>query len=280
MQSGPGMTAPSRLVALLVCLSLPALAAPWETLAPGVELAEFEAHLKSTVGDSRVTVVRVDVTRRPVRLLSAKVEGHAPEPTAEQWAALHGLIAVTNAGMFHPDGRPVGLARAEGHELNASRREDYRTFLVLHPREKGLPQVQLLDAGCDDVESLLPRYGTVLQSLRMVDCQGRNTWKTQPREWSTAALGIDARGRLLLLHARSPYRTHDFIEVIRRLPVDLKRMMYLEGGPEASLHIAAPGRTVRRVGSYETGFNENDDNTRYWALPNVLGVVAPEPARP
>lgn len=264
-----------RLIPLLLCLSLPALAAPWETLAPGVEWAEFDAHLKSSVGDSRVTVVRVDVARRPVRLLSASVEGRTPEPTAEQWAQLHGLIAVTNAGMFHPGGGPVGMARTEGRELNGTRRKDYRTFLVLHPREKGLPAVQLLDAACDDVASLLPRYGTVLQSLRMVDCKGRNTWQPQPREWSTASLGIDGQGRLLLVHARSPYRTHDFIEVVRRLPLGLKRMMYLEGGPEASLHVAAPGRTVRRVGSYETGFNENDLNTRYWALPNVLGVVAP-----
>jgi uncharacterized protein YigE (DUF2233 family) len=268
---------PFRLVPLLLCLSLPVLAEPWETLAPGVELAEFDAHLKSSVGDSRVTVVRVDVAQRPVRLLSASAEGHTPEPTAEQWAALHGLIAVTNAGMFHPGGGPVGQARTEGRELNATRRKDYRSFLVLHPREKGLAPVQLLDASCDDVEALLPRYGTVLQSIRMVDCQGRNVWKSQPREWSTAAVGIDAKGRLLWVHARSPYRTHDFIEVVRRLPLRLKRMMYLEGGPEASLHVVAPGRTVRRVGSYETGFNENDDNTRYWALPNVLGVEAPKP---
>ncbi|MCP3140241.1 phosphodiester glycosidase family protein [Pyxidicoccus xibeiensis] len=269
-----------RLLALLVCLSLPALAAsPWEPLAPGLELAEFDAHLKSPVGDSRVTVVRVDVSLRPVRLLSAAVEGHAPAPTAEQWAALHGLLAVTNAGMFHPGGGPVGQARSEGRELNPTRRKDYRTFLVLHPRDKdkGLPPVALLDGDCDDVAALLPRYATVLQSIRMVDCKGRNTWKPQPRQWSTAALGIDGEGRLLLVHARSPYRTHDFIQVVRRLPLGVSRMMYLEGGPEASLHVAAPGRTVRRVGSYETGFNENDFNTDYWALPNVLGVLGPTP---
>ncbi|MFP2930262.1 phosphodiester glycosidase family protein [Pyxidicoccus sp. 3LG] len=268
----------SRFLPLLLCLSLPALASPWEVLAPGLELAEFDAHLKSSVGDSRVTVVRVDVAQRPVRLFSAAVEGHAPEPTAEQWAAFHGLLAVTNAGMFHPGGGPVGQARAEGRELNSTRRKDYRTFLVLHPREKGLPPVQLLDGACDDVEALLPRYGTVLQSIRMVDCKGRNTWQPQPRQWSTAALGLDKKGRLLFLHARSPYRTHDFIRVVQRLPLNVARMMYLEGGPEASLHVVAPGRTVRRVGSYETGFNENDLNTRYWALPNVLGVQGPGPS--
>src|SRR5690349_17823284 len=84
---------------------------PWETLAPGVELAEFDASLKSSVGDSRVTVLRVDVARRPVRLLSATREGLSPEPTAEEWAQLRNLLAVSNAGMFHPDGSPVGMAR-------------------------------------------------------------------------------------------------------------------------------------------------------------------------
>ncbi len=27
------------------------------------------------------------------------------------------------------------------------------------------------------------------------------------------------------------------------------------------------------IGSYETGFNENDDNARYWRLPNVIGIA-------
>jgi hypothetical protein len=273
-----------RPLLLLVLLSLPSLAAsPWETLAPGVELAEFDAPLKSTVGDSRVTVLRVDVAQSPVRLLSAEREGFSTAPDAEAWAKLRGLLAVTNAGMFHPDGSPVGHARTEGQVLTASRRKQYQAFLVLDPVEKGLPAVRMLDPDCDDVEALLPRYRTVLQSIRMVDCKGKNRWSAQPRLWSAVVLGLDTQGRLLVIHSRSPYRMHDFVGVLQKLPLGVARLMYLEGGPEASLHVAAPGRTVRRVGSFETGFNENDDNREYWALPNVLGVVAParEPeARP
>ncbi len=261
---------------LLVLLSLPSLAAsPWETLAPGVELAEFDAPLKSSVVDSRFTVLRVDVARRPVRLLSAKREGLSPAPDAEAWAKLRGLLAVTNAGMFHPDGSPVGHARTEGQVLTASRRKQYQAFLVLDPVEQGLPAVRMLDPDCDDVEALLPRYRTVLQSIRMVDCKGKNRWSAQPRLWSAVVLGLDTQGRLLVIHSRSPYRMHDFVGVLQKLPLGVARLMYLEGGPEASLHVAAPGRTVRRVGSFETGFNENDENREYWALPNVLGVVAP-----
>ena len=32
-------------------------------------------------------------------------------------------------------------------------------------------------------------------------------------------------------------------------------------------------RLLERVGSFETGFVERDDNRRFWDLPNVLGVV-------
>ena len=30
---------------------------------------------------------------------------------------------------------------------------------------------------------------------------------------------------------------------------------------------------MNEVGSYETGFNENDDNNSAWLIPNVIGIV-------
>lgn len=47
----------------------------------------------------------------------------------------------------------------------------------------------------------------------------------------------------------------------------------VEGGPEASLSIRAEGLRLDLSGSYETGFNENDDNRVQWRLPNVLVVM-------
>ena len=45
--------------------------------------------------------------------------------------------------------------------------------------------------------------------------------------------------------------------------------LFLEGGPEASL----VARDLALLGSYETGFVENDDNREFWALPNILGLA-------
>jgi hypothetical protein len=77
---------------------------------------------------------------------------------------------------------------------------------------------------------------------------------------------------VLFIHARSPWDVHDFIDALQELPLGLRRAMYLEGGPEASLSLDAGGAAILRVGSWETGFNENDDNVRPWALPNIIGA--------
>lgn len=108
----------------------------------------------------------------------------------------------------------------------------------------------------------------------MVDCHRKNRWAQGPRKWSTALIAIDGAGRVLFLHCRSPYTPHDLIEQLPALPaLDLRRAIYLEGGPEATLlWVSEGGESVQRVGSYENGFNENDDNRALWALPNVIGV--------
>ena len=49
--------------------------------------------------------------------------------------------------------------------------------------------------------------------------------------------------------------------------------MYLEGGPETSLYVSVNGTVIQKFGSYETGFNENDENNRFWLLPNIIGVT-------
>ena len=71
----------------------------------------------------------------------------------------------------------------------------------------------------------------------------------------------------MLLHARAAVT---MAELSRALAAhDLAGAIFLEGGPEASL-IAGE---LELVGSYETGFVENDDNHAFWALPNVIGLT-------
>ena len=130
------------------------------------------------------------------------------------------------------------------------------------------------DRECDDLDEARKSYGTLIQSIRMISCDGRNVWSQQDRRWSHAAIGIDGSGRALLIHARSPWSTHDFIDILCSLPLDLARLQYAEGGPEAQLWVGAGGRELESFGSFETGFFQDDSNAVAWPVPNVVGVRA------
>lgn len=255
-----GVLAASLVAALRASAQTAALV--WRTLAPGLE--HGHASVSASIGDRQLHVLQIDPARFAFRLLTGVATGEQPR-TARQWARDHNLLAATNAGMFHPDGLPVGFAKAEGSIVQPRVTADRSVFVF---SENG---ARLLDRGCEGFDAAA--HANALQSIRMVSCERRNVWSQQPRVWSTACLAQDGAGNILFLHLRSPLSVHDFIATVLRQPLDIARAMYLEGGPEATLYARASGAEIERFGSYETGFNENDDNNRAWPLPNVLGVV-------
>lgn len=262
------------LVALLpagLAGDVPPAAEPWKTVAPGVEVGRLPAQ----AGGPLVTVVRVDPRLNTFRLLSARLEGLSDPPTAPQWAERAGVLGVINAGMFQGDGlTPVAYARSGERLVNGRWNRDNAVF-VAEPADPARPAARILDRTCDDVPREAASYTVALQNIRMLDCEGRNVWAQQARRWSTACVGADADGRILFIHVRAPFSTHDLIDVLRALPLRLTRLMYVEGGPEASLYLKVGGETVvEEMGSFETGFFESDDNKRFWPLPNVLGFAS------
>jgi hypothetical protein len=245
----------------------------WKTLEPGLELGVFDAPIPSDVGDSKVRVLRIGPERFELTLMNASaVKGGAPL-TAREWCRRNDLVAAINASMYRGDHRTsVDFMRTREHTNNPAFRKNDRSVLAFDPVVPGISKVRLLDLECDDFDGLRQSYGTLIQSIRMVSCRRRNVWSRQPKRWSTAAIGTDGTGRVLFIHVRSPYPIHDLIDALMSLPIDLQRAMYVEGGPEAQLYVHAGGEEHEFVGSYETGFIENDLNDQAWPVPNVVGV--------
>lgn len=249
----------------------------WVSLTAGLELAVFESPRPSILGDSRIRIVRVDPS-----LLTISLEGRWLQPeddrtrTARQWAEEGDFLVVINAGMFQTDyTTSTHLMVRDGSVNNPDASRD-NNILALNPSAPGLPAARIIDRTCEDFPALRAQYATLVQGIRMLSCTGSNVWSDQPRQWSHAVIGMDAEGRLLLIHARSPWRTHDFVAMLQALPLSLVRLQYAEGGPEAQLFVRAGGREVELIGSYETGFYERDDNDRAWPVPNVIAVRVPE----
>ena len=251
---------------LHLLLVLAAAATPWEELEPGLELGTFVSPVPSVLGDGVIRVLRVDPARFPLALVTGK------PATAAEHAASHDLVAVINAGMFEPDRTATFEMRGPAGASNPTRSPRAGSFLVFDPIAPGAVPVRLLDRACDDLDATTPAYRALVQGYRLLTCTGQITWKDGPKIWSHAVLGIDGSGRPLLVHVRSPYNTAVLTRILRELPLDLQRLMYLEGGPEATLALDVGGRREQWVGSYETGFHESDDNHAAWPLPNVIGI--------
>jgi hypothetical protein len=151
-------------------------------------------------------------------------------------------------------------------------------FLAFDPVDPASPPVIIAGRDCAgfDLPRLRTRYRSIVQSYRLVGCDGEAiAWK-DVKAYSAAGVGVDRDGRLVLLHARAPHQMRDLSRTAATL--ELAGAIFVEGGPEATLVVRGRDGEVARVGSFETGFIEHDGNRVEWDLPNILGVERIGPA--
>ncbi len=261
------------LAPLVAALLLAGPAAPttaWRTLEPGLELGLFDGP-PGAAGDGKIAIVRLDPERFELRLLNASAPGEGSPLSARSWAKRSGASAVINAGMYQADYRTaVSLMRTRDH-VNQRRLSKDRTALLFDPHEAKAPRVRMVDRDCEDLDVEARRYGTVVQSIRMLSCERKNVWAPSDRRWSIAAVGVDGAGRVLFVHAQSAWPVHEFVNALLALPIDIRRAMYLEGGPEAQLFARGGGAEVERLGAF-TGAQATL-TSEGWPVPNVIAAV-------
>jgi hypothetical protein len=244
----------------------------WRSLGDGIEYATIQIAQKPTVGDGKLHAVRVDPERVELRAVLAS-ELRVPNRTAGAWADDLGLTVAINAGMFETDySSNVGHLRNGEHFNNRRWNRKYQSVLALNPVGSG-PKAAFVDLDDAGGRDQVAGYRTVIQNLRLMKGRRQNVWKPSARKWSEAAVASDEKGRILFLFCRTPFTMHELNERLRALPLGIVRAMHVEGGPEASLSIRAEGLSLDLAGSFETGFNEKDDNPSQWPITNVIGVV-------
>ncbi len=245
----------------------------WTLLETGLELGTFRAPLDSPVGESRIHILRVDPSAFELRLLMSVAIPDGRSLSAREWCLNRGLVAAINAGMYQADAHTSIALMTTRTFTNNPRLTKANTVLAFERLAGDVPPVQIIDRTCQDFAALRGSYGSLVQGIRMISCDRCNVWTAQPRRWSAAVIGTDHQGRVLLIHVRSPYSMHDLTDMLLELPIDLMRLQYAEGGPEAQLFIRSASREFEFLGSYETGLFENDNNTRAWPVPNVIGIA-------
>ena len=248
----------------------------WAQIAPGMEMRWILAKAPSFLGDSRITVVRVDPSVWQLVLVSRSQTGDPEGRTAREWAESHGLVLATNAGMFATDySTHVGYMESRGH-VNSAAVNAYQSVAAFDPRDPGrTPPFRIFDLDREGVSigSIRQDYASLVQNLRLIRRPGENRWSRQEKRWSEAALGEDEDGRILFVFCRSPFSMHDLNRELLGASIGLVALQHLEGGPEAQLYLRVGDRELDLFGSYETSFKEDDENEAPWPIPNVIGLV-------
>ncbi len=256
------------IVALI--LAWPALAGAWQELEHGLWLGEFHAPVPSPVGDSIITILKIDPASFTFHVLMASEHG---EPrTLERWAEGHALVAAINGSMYLPNHRTsTGLMRCGGHLNNGTINARFGAFFVTEPRRENIARVQIVDRKLQDWRAALADYGCVVQNYRIISLNEKNLWSQDGNIFSVSSVGMDESGNVLFMHSRSPFSVHDFAKNLLLLPIDIRNAMYVEGGREAGLYVHSKFMNRAWSGSYSSLFFPSS-TPKLHPLPNVLGI--------
>jgi len=270
-----GLRLSQGIVSMTLLVAIPILRAAddkWREVAKGLQVAVFTSPQKAVIGDSKITVVRIDPAQYEFRLVCALEHGKQKR-TAKEWCQEFGLVCAINASMYGKDGlTPVAYMKHSGRLINPRLTKD-KTVVAFNRASGEVPEIQIIDVHYQDFERLAASYGTLVQNIRMISSKGENVWTQQPRIWSMSVMGMDKTGNCLFIFTRSPYSVRDFADILLGLPLALFNATYLDGGPPASLYLSTNGMELNLFGSYETGVREDDDAVVAWRIPNVIGIA-------
>ena len=269
----------SALFLLMFLLSpkLHSLAGPhaWQELAPGLYLGEFDPKIKSKICNHEIVILKIAPKVHALRLLSASAHDRKPR-TAKNWCNRFALLAAINASMY----QNMDLLKSTGYMRNYKSLNNpyinpaYGAFLCFNPVDASLPDVQIVDRRLQkNWRSVINRYNTVVQNYRMISNGKKVGWPQREEIYGSAAIGMDKDNHVLFILSRSPFSTHDLIHILLSLPINIRSAMYVEGGPEATLHISANDKEMTFVGTCEADTTEHEDLKSLQRIPNVIGVV-------
>jgi uncharacterized protein YigE (DUF2233 family) len=258
---------PKFIATLILVLAINATA-QWRKLDDGLHLGKFSSPHYGPPSHAAINVLRIDTKHYELRLLNASHPSQGEIMTARRWAKKEGMAATINAAMYQTDYRSSVSHMKTSEHVNNNYISKDKTILVFEPLKKGIPPARIVDLQCDDFEMISKDYGSAVQSIRMISCDGRNVWQASEKKWSIVAVGVDKEGNILFIQCTAPHSVYEFNNILRQLPIGIERAMYMEGGGPSQMFIGVGADTLEFIGNFSGG----GQPAGAAELPNVLGI--------
>ena len=240
--------------------------ADWRELEQGLFFGEFQLN----DGDARLSVLRIDPAYFDFTLC-ARSQDSGPSRPLNEWGEQYNLSAAINASMYLPDGSTsTGYMRQGEHINNGRIVQRFGAFFVAGPDEPGLPLAAIIDRDNPLWRQQMERYSLVIQNYRMINADRRILWSPGGPHYSISAVAQDGDGQILFMHCRQPVEAYAFAQQVLHLPLNVRTVMYVEGGGQAGLLVRSAALTRELVGLSPSGLLVTGDLRA--VLPNVLGA--------
>jgi len=254
---------------LLIALTFAIGLLLWSTMIHAQLLWTYpEEGISKTTVDKNIWVFKIDQKE-----YTFKAVGNQDNiKTLPEWAKWYdGGINLNMWGLGY---LPMGYTKINNKVIQPEIRKDYNGFIVWNK-----DTLLILDKYKDGLEAIM-KWPNISQNIRTIIEEGkRNRWQIDQKKWSVAMLAVTTDGYVLFIHSREPYTMHNFIDILlNHKELKIYRAVYLEGGPESSIaiygHFSRPLKPHQlgnqRMGSYETGYYEYYDNTKFQNIPWAL----------
>lgn len=239
----------------------------WISLEPGLEYCD----IRLNEDNSKLSALRIDPEKFDFLLCSSGQEEDGRPRSLDQWAKDKDLKAAINASMYLPDNlKSTGYMRSGDYINNGRIMERFGAFFVAGPRKAGLPRAQIIDREQPGWRETLDDYELVIQNYRMTNAKRKILWSPGGPLYSISAVAQDGKGRILFLHSRVPLEAYAFVQQLLHLPLDVRTVMYVEGGSQAGLLVDSDHFKRDLAGPHARSFLITGNLKA--ALPNILGI--------
>jgi uncharacterized protein YigE (DUF2233 family) len=215
--------------------ALPVLA--WTTLEKGLELGLAQLPESVVKGNGACfVVIRIAPDHHEFTLRMASEEGQSR--SLPDWSLRGDLRAGINASMYLPDNRTsTGYMRRRDSVNNSSIGGRLGAFFVAGPRKPGLAEAAIVERDEPGWRDTLNAYDIVVQNYRLVNKGGVILWPDGGPEHSAAAVAVDGQGKVLFILSQEALTPMRFASYIKAFPIDVRSVMYVEGGAQAGCFV-------------------------------------------
>ena len=258
---------------------------PWRSLAPGLELGTFAASgFGPGAGAGRIAVLRIDPAQWDMEFagLSQEKEG-AVGRTAKRWGE-GAQVRRRDQRRHVRRGLPGRTSGISGRGIMCTTAGSSRNTNRLPPSARRgrtmRPRFRIFDL---DEPGRGDRIDPARLFARRAESQADQAAGAESLGASSRSVGARRRsaktpGDAFFSYSPAPpFSMHDLNRELLAAGIGVVVAQHLEGGPEAQLYIRIGKEEIEMFGSFETDFEEDDDNNRAWPVPNVLGIK-PRPA--